>query len=138
MNDVLLNKLATISRCIQRIHEEYGAADNDELATNYTKQDSVILNIQRACEAVIDIGTHIIRKKQLEVPQTRKEIFVVLEKNKIIDHELSVKLQAMVGFRNIAVHDYNEINLDIIRAIIKNHLNDLLLFAQKVVDMDEA
>lgn len=54
MNDVILNKVASIERCIKRIYEEY--EDNPDNLTNYTKQDSIILNIQRACEASIDIS----------------------------------------------------------------------------------
>jgi hypothetical protein len=53
MDDVILNKLATLKRCLDRINQEF--TDEQELKQNFTKQDSVILNIQRACEASIDI-----------------------------------------------------------------------------------
>ena len=48
MNDVILNKRATVERCIARIREEY--ADEATLRGSFTKQDSVILNLQRACD----------------------------------------------------------------------------------------
>lgn len=57
-NDVIINKIAVIERCIRRIHEEYDS--NPENLKNYTKQDSIILNIQRACEASIDMAMHIV------------------------------------------------------------------------------
>jgi hypothetical protein len=42
-NDVILNKVSTIERCIRRIREEY---EDDPLnLENYTKQDAIILNI---------------------------------------------------------------------------------------------
>ena len=50
-NDVILNKISVIERCIKRIHEEY--ENNPKNLENYTKQDSIILNLQRACEASI-------------------------------------------------------------------------------------
>lgn len=129
MDDITINKADTINRCVERIQEEY--QEGIDLATaSYSKQDSIILNIQRACEAAIDIGTHVIRKKHLGIPQNNKEIFIILERNKIIDHTLSKKLQAMVGFRNIAVHDYSDIDLDIVKSIIKNNLDDLQSFAK--------
>ncbi|QPQ37789.1 hypothetical protein [Lysinibacillus sp. JNUCC-52] len=53
MNDVILSKTATIERCVNRIHEVY--AGNPINLKDYTKQDSIILNIQRACEASIDL-----------------------------------------------------------------------------------
>jgi hypothetical protein len=48
-NDVIYNKVQIIERCLQRICEEYD--NNSENLNNYTKQDSIILNILRACEA---------------------------------------------------------------------------------------
>jgi uncharacterized protein YutE (UPF0331/DUF86 family) len=43
--------------------------------------------------------------------------------------EQAKKLRRMVGFRNVAVHDYQALNLDIAREIIRSHLDDLLAFA---------
>ena len=60
-NDVILNKISVIESCIKRIHEEY---DHDlEHLKNFTKQDSIILNLQRACEASIDLAMHVVAEK---------------------------------------------------------------------------
>ena len=67
MDDILINKNQTVKRCLERINEEYqGDPKNLE---NYTKQDSITLNIQRLSEAVIDIAMHIVAEKDLGVPQ---------------------------------------------------------------------
>ena len=57
MDDILLNKMAIIERCLNRIAEEY-VGHEEELLTNYSRQDAIILNIQRACQACIDMGNH--------------------------------------------------------------------------------
>lgn len=121
-NDVILNKIETIERCINRVKEVY--EDNTENLNDYTKQDSIILNIQRACEASIDLAMHIVSEKKLGIPQNSRDSFEVLNSNNIINDELNKKMKAMVGFRNIAVHDYKAINLKVIQAIIENHLKD--------------
>lgn len=54
-DDVLVNKAATIERCVARAREEY-AKDPGTFATDFTRQDAAILNIQRACEAALDMG----------------------------------------------------------------------------------
>ena len=60
MDDVVLNKAAAIERCVERVREEYaGSAAN--LRDNRTKQDSIILNLQRAAEAAIDLSMHLAR-----------------------------------------------------------------------------
>lgn len=73
MNDVILNKTTTIERCLKRIHEVYEG--NPENLTDFTKQDSIVLNIQRACEASIDLAMHVVSERKLGVPKTSREAF---------------------------------------------------------------
>lgn len=122
VNDVILNKIETIERCINRIKTVYD--NNPNNLKDYTKQDSIMLNIQRACEAAIDLAMHIISVKKLGIPQNSRDAFDVLNINNIINDNLSKNLKAMVGFRNIVVHDYQSINLSVVEAIINNHLDD--------------
>lgn len=82
-NDVVLNKVSTIERCLKRINEEYD--DNPDNLENYTKQDSIILNIQRACEASIDLAMHLVGRRKLGVPQSSRESFVLLFENDLIN-----------------------------------------------------
>jgi uncharacterized protein YutE (UPF0331/DUF86 family) len=132
MDDVLVYKAQTIERCIKRVQEEYVGFEQ-ELETNFTKQDAIILNIERACQACIDMGNHYVKTFKLGIPQSSKDVFQILFSNKIISNELNKKLQAMVGFRNIAVHDYSNLNLDILHSIIKNELNELLEFSKLIL-----
>ena len=134
MDDVVLNKASIIERCIKRIHEEY--QDNPENLKNYTKQDSIILNIQRACEAAIDLAMHIVSTKKLGVPQESREAFELLAEDDIIAEGLKNNLGGMVGFRNIAVHNYQEIKLEIIRNIIEERLEDIDVFKRKCLELD--
>lgn len=130
-NDVIFNKIAIIERCLVRIKEEYD--NNPENLNNYTKQDSIILNIQRACEAAIDLAMHIVSEKKLGIPQNSRDAFEVLERNKLIDSELMKKLRSMVGFRNIAVHNYQSVNLKVVEEIIEKHIDDLKIFTSIIL-----
>lgn len=136
VNDVILNKIASIERCVKRINEVY---DSNPLNLNdYTKQDSIILNIQRACECSIDLAMHIVSEKKLGIPQNSRDAFEVLEANNIIDKSLSNKLKPMVGFRNIAVHDYQDVNMKVVQTIIEKHLMDFEEYTsaiKKVISM---
>jgi uncharacterized protein YutE (UPF0331/DUF86 family) len=126
--DVLLNKAQIIERCVARAREEY-AADTAHFATNHTRQDAAVLNIQRACEAALDVAQHIIATQNLGLPQSARDSFAMLQRAKIISEPLSVSLQAMVGFRNIAVHDYQTLDPAIIASVITIKLKDLLEFS---------
>jgi len=55
-DDVALNKAAIMKRCIERIHEEYAA---DPELSSFTHIDALTMNIERACQAAIDLAFHI-------------------------------------------------------------------------------
>jgi len=131
-DDVILNKVATIERCVARAREEYakGAAT---FADDRTRQDAAILNIQRACEAALAIGQHLVRLRKLGVPQSARDVFSMLAGARLIPADLADTLKRMVGYRNIAVHDYQALQLPITVAIIEKHLDDFLLFARIVL-----
>ena len=134
MNDVILNKTATIERCVKRIHEVYEG--NPDTLTDYTKQDSIILNIQRACEASIDLAMHIVSERKLGVPKASREAFKLLQDAGLIDETLAKTLMNMVGFRNIAVHDYHALQLEILQAILEKHINDFTQFTKVVLEIE--
>lgn len=128
-DDIILNKAETIEKCLERIRSEY--ADNSHnLRDNITKQDAIILNIERACQAAIDMGMRVVRKRKLGIPKESRDAFSLLEEADLISRGVKRKMCAMVGFRNTAVHNYKGLNLDIVEAIIKNHLGDFLEFSK--------
>lgn len=134
-DDVLVNKAATIERCVARAREEY-EADPATFATNFTRQDAAVMNVQRACEAALDIGQHLIRREKLGVPQGARDVFDLLARGQWIDAELAESLKRMVAFRNIAVHDYRSLLLAITVNVITLHLGEFLRFTQAVLQRD--
>lgn len=135
MNDIVLNKIATIERCVDRIAEVYeGNPDN---LTDFTKQDSIILNIQRACEASIDLAMHLVSERKLGIPKTSREAFKILQDADIIGEGLAKTLMNMVGFRNIAVHDYQALELDILESILEKHIADFKGFTKVVLQLEK-
>ncbi len=132
-DDIIINKIETIKRCLARIKEEYVTFEN-ELENNYTKQDSIILNLERAAQASIDLSTHIIRIKGFGIPKTSRDVFTLLENNKTISAKISEQMKKMVGFRNIAVHDYQNISIDIVKSIIENNLSDFEYFIKEIIN----
>ncbi|MDQ0884865.1 DUF86 domain-containing protein [Peribacillus sp. V2I11] len=130
-NDVILNKISVIERCMNRVREVY--ANDAGSLKDFTKQDSIILNIQRACEASIDLAMHIVAEQKLGLPQTSRDAFDMLHKALIIDENTAKRLKAMVGFRNIAVHDYQTVNIDILQQIVENHLGDFTDYTKQIL-----
>lgn len=131
-DDVLVNKSATVERCVARAREEY-AHDPANFATDFTRQDAAILNVQRACEAVLDMGQHIVRREGLGVPQSARDVFELMARAGWIDAPLAEALKRMVAFRDIAVHDYQSLILPILVNVITGHLDEFLIFTRTVL-----
>ena len=132
---VLRNKAARIERCVRRAREEY-AADPAGFASNFSRQDAAILNIQRACEAALDMGQHLIRRERLGIPQSARDVFALLARGGWIDDGLADALKRMVGFRNLAVHDYASLQLPITVRIIETHLDEFLEYSSTLLRKD--
>lgn len=137
MNDVIINKIAIIERSLNRITEVYQEAGS-EFDTDYTRQDSVVLNIQRACEACIDLANIINKQRKTGIPQSSRDSFDLLSKANLLPNNLSQNLQKMVGLRNVAVHDYQTLNLSIVKHVVENRLCDFEEFCQAVKSIDFA
>jgi len=131
MNDVVINKIASIERCLQRINDVY-AEVGQNLSSDFTRQDSIVLNLQRACEASIDLANYVNKQRRLGVPQSSRDAFDLLYKGQFLSEDVAVNLKKMVGLRNIAVHDYQELNIDIVKFIVENHLVDFQYFIKAI------
>ena len=132
VDDLLLNKAATIERCVARARQEYAAA-GEHFATDFTRQDAAVLNVQRACEAALDIGHHIVRRERRGLPQSARDVFDMLSAAGWVELALADAMKRMVGFRNIAVHDYQELLLPITASVITEHLDEFLRFTAAIL-----
>ncbi len=126
-DDIILNKCSIVERCIRRIKEEYSACPN---LNNFTHVDALILNIERACQATIDMAMHQVAEKHLGMPQSSGHAFKLMADNGLISGDLALSLQKMVGFRNIAVHNYQDLDQAVLSFVVKKGFNDFILFCK--------
>jgi len=128
MDDVVLAKAEIIERCVRRVREVH-AGDAAAFRSDLIRQESVLLNLQRASEAAIDLAMHLVRLDRLGIPKESRGAFDLLEQAGVLSGALASRLRAMVGFRNVAVHEYRRLDLAMVESIVERHLDDLLGFA---------
>ena len=127
--EVVEQKLESLRRCLERI-EVKCPAEADTLMTDFDLQDIVSLNLSRAVQLCVDIGAHLISGMDVTAPDTMGQTFDILAQGGAIPTALALNLKKAVGFRNIAVHNYDAINWHIVHSIVKNHLSDFSEFAK--------
>jgi len=135
MNDIVLNKKESIERCISQIRTYYALPSDLSFEEDYLKQDAISINLQRACEQCIDLANHTIKTRKLGLPKDSRESFYLLARNKIITNELAQRLVGMVGFRNILVHEYQRMDIELMVRVIEQHLGDLLDYSCQIVEL---
>ena len=133
-NEVILKKIESLSNCIKRL-EDKCPKNVDLLKKDIDLQDIINLNLERAVQISVDIASITIAEQDFKTAETMAGCFSVLEENNIIDTDLSRKLQCSVGFRNISVHEYQKIDLDIIYDIITNSLENFKKFIQAILEL---
>lgn len=134
-DDVVYGKVATIERCLERIREDY-VGHEAEFAADQMRQDAIVLNLLRACEAAIDLAMHVVRVRHLGLPERSRDAFDLMEQAGLLDATPASRMRAMVGLRNIAVHAYQTLDLDVVQAVLNDHLEDFTGFNRVILALD--
>lgn len=128
---LMAQKLESLRRCLQRVHDKC-PAQPEVLAGDPDLQDIVVLNLTRAVQLSVDIASHILSQSNEQAPATMGETFTALEHLGIIDQQIASALKKAVGFRNIAVHNYEVVNWQIVCSLCKDQLTVFKKFAERV------
>ncbi|MBR1403717.1 MAG: DUF86 domain-containing protein [Treponema sp.] len=132
--DVLNNKLESLAKCVKRIESKM-PQNLEQLENDIDMQDIIVVNLERAVQICVDIASHILLDYEQTAVQSMAENFTALAKHSVIPAELAESLAHAVGFRNIAVHQYQSLNWAVVYSIITKNLTDFRSFAGYVSDL---
>jgi len=124
-------KLEALRRCVERVAGKCPDQKQD-LMDDPDLQDIVVLNLTRAIQLCVDIASHIIASSAGSAPATMGQAFSTLAQLRVIDEATANRMKKSVGFRNIAVHNYEDVDWEIVHAICVKHLDDFQRFARSV------
>ena len=130
-DDVVIQKLASIDRCLAAARR-YVAGDLARLDEPLVL-DAVVLNLQRACEQAIDAACRGVSRRGLGVPTDSADAFTILERESILSPAVPDRMRRMVGFRNVAVHEYWRLDPAVVRTVVGHRLGDFEALCKKLV-----
>jgi uncharacterized protein YutE (UPF0331/DUF86 family) len=128
-DDVSYNKAAIIERSLRRVKEEYSF---DPELKNFTHIDALILNLERACQAAIDLAMHLTAVHHLGMPQNSGDSFRLLFRSGMITESTAKAMASMTGFRNIAVHEYQTLDMSVVHYISNEGYKSLIEFCSEI------
>lgn len=129
---VLESKIESLRRCVARVAAKCPSTV-ENLVADIDAQDVVVLNLSRAVQLCVDIAMHRLTDLDVPMPQTMGDAFSALAAAGLIDAPLCQRMRAAVGFRNLAVHNYDTINWAVVHAIATTHLDDFKAFAKSIL-----
>ena len=127
--EVIRKRLTKLDEYLEILHslQKYSL---EEFVSNPEHYGSAERFLQMAVETTIDIGNHIVSDLGLGTVNWYSDIAIILEEKGHISAELREKWIRMVGFRNILVHDYLEVDRTIVYDVLRNRLDDLIQLKQ--------
>lgn len=131
---ILSEKIEALRRCIERI-ETRRLETAEELRRDADRQDILSLNLTRAVQLCVDMAVHVLSDTEQPAPQTMGEAFDLLAEEGVISTSLAARMRSAVGFRNIAVHNYQAVDWDIVHAITHEGLEDFQSFARDMANL---
>jgi uncharacterized protein YutE (UPF0331/DUF86 family) len=127
--DLVLAKVETLERSLARIAAVRERSGLDPL----DRQDIIVLNLQRAVQAMLDLAAHVVAREGLGIPDDLAASFELLKRAAILDDDLAGRMRRMTGFRNVAVHEYRKLDPDVVESIVRERLGDLRAFAKTIL-----
>ncbi len=130
--NLILRKLSELENYHKQI-SEYSAITIDDYKKDWKVQRIVERTLQIMIETCVDISNHIISDRTMRPPTSYADTFRVLSENNIIERELLSVMEKMAKFRNVVVHQYEEVNAEIVLFILKRHLGDFLKYKDAIL-----
>jgi uncharacterized protein YutE (UPF0331/DUF86 family) len=127
--ELLAKKIAFIETCVAELRR---MARPEAMEDDIREERFIEHTLQLAIQAAQDVASHIVSDERLGEPRTNRELFDLLVSGGWLTASEAAPLGNMVGFRNILVHGYGDVDLAVVRDVLDNHLDDLLRFASIV------
>jgi uncharacterized protein YutE (UPF0331/DUF86 family) len=129
--DIIMRKLDSLARCVARI-EEKRPDTLEQLIDDVDIQDILSINLERAVQVSVDIGAHLIAGISIPPPKTMGEVFTILVAENMIPEDTGIALRKAVGFRNLSVHAYDQVDWERVFDIVHDHLDNFRKFAAAI------
>ena len=132
IKEVLYRKISAAERHLARIREKR-VVGLTEFLEDLDRQESLLFNLQMAIQNCVDMASHIVNEEGLGIAGSLNELFYLLEERGILDHDLTERMVRSVGFRNLLVHEYGKVDLDIVYRVAQQDIQDLELFMKTIM-----
>lgn len=129
------SKIETVEASLRKLSEiSEKISTYEEYVKSWLIKDAAERNLHRAIEALIDIGKMLVSDKKLKLPESNREVFLLLAESNIFPADYLELILKMIGVRNIIVHSYDKVDDSVIYGIIRKNLEDIRKILKIFID----
>jgi uncharacterized protein YutE (UPF0331/DUF86 family) len=125
--DLVRRKLTELSEYVGQV-SEYRDVTVEQYRADWKTQRIVERTLQMAIEACVDIAGHMVADRGLRSPATYADTFEILVQSGLLSPDLGEAMVKMTGFRNVIVHDYAGIDVEVEIRVLHERLDDFRRF----------
>jgi len=131
--DIIMAKLGKLRQYLNYLRELRKSSFEDFMS-DFKITGAVERYLQVSIECMIDIGNEIISSLQLQRPERYRDIPYILARSGVMPERFADTMASMIGFRNLLVHDYADINLKLVYEFLQTKLTDFEEFIRHIVE----
>lgn len=124
---VVRRHLAALTEALANLRRHW-ARSADELRANADLRWTVERGLQLCVQNVLDVASHLVVARGLDAAEYATAIERLAEIS-VLSTEFAARLRPLAGFRNVLVHGYLQVDLDVVTRVLKHNLSDLEQFA---------
>jgi len=130
--DTLSTRLSALGTYVAEL-KTFSKVSRDEFVREPALHHLAERYLHLACESVLDIAQHVISDEGYRQPDSNKQAIEILREEGVLDDALAERLKRWMGFRNLLVHLYLEIDHGRAYDAIVEDLGDFDAFAARMV-----
>lgn len=132
LGDRLARRLLSLRESVAALDARPEAGDAARLAADPMLEAAVERWLQVAVEACVDVAQHVVSREGWTPPTTARATFLSLATHGVISLELAQRLGSAAALRDLLVHDYAEVDVVRLAAVVRDDLGDLRSLAAAV------
>jgi uncharacterized protein YutE (UPF0331/DUF86 family) len=129
--ELIIAKADAVKKHVTRVKKK-ADIELPDFIKDADRQDIVLFNIQMAVQNCLDIAAHIISEEGYGVPGSNNDMFYMLEEHSYLETRLVEKMIKAVGFRNLVVHEYGQLDMERVYNIMQQDIQDLFEYLKAI------
>ena len=134
MNNLHKNQILAIKEHLYDIKTIGRGVIYDQFVKDVKLRKAIEWSIVSAVGGSINLGRKVIAEKDLRIPENNREVFEILFEAGLISEDLLDKMKKSIGYRNMAIHRYSDLDPAITFGIMKERHFDLESFLSELID----